>query len=105
VTLARNIWLPDDGPRTETCWSVFNVLMCKFYKFYICAVVDVVIEYTVLNLCESIVLFYYICPFGMEAVMENTGTNICILVYITIDFKLPWLFMVNVAKTPRKDPH
>ena len=21
------------GPRTETCRSVFNVLMCKFYKF------------------------------------------------------------------------
>jgi len=39
VTLARTIWLPDDGPRTETCRSVFNVLMCKFYKFYMCAVV------------------------------------------------------------------
>jgi len=23
----------------------FNVLMCKFYKFYICAVVGVIIEY------------------------------------------------------------
>jgi len=33
VTLARTIWLPDDGPRTETCRSVFNVLMCKFYEF------------------------------------------------------------------------
>jgi len=33
VTLARTIWLPDDDPRTETCRSVFNVLMCKFYKF------------------------------------------------------------------------
>ena len=33
ATLARTIWLPDDGPRTETCRSVFNVLMCKFYKF------------------------------------------------------------------------
>ena len=31
VTLARTIWLPDDGPRAETCRSVFNVLMCKFY--------------------------------------------------------------------------
>ena len=31
VTLARTIWLPDDGPRTETCRSVFNALMCKFY--------------------------------------------------------------------------
>ena len=41
VTLARMIWLPDDGPRTETCRSVFNVLMCKFY---ICAVVGVIIE-------------------------------------------------------------
>ena len=45
VTLARTIWLPDDGLRTETCRSVFNVLMCKFYKFYICAVVGVIIEY------------------------------------------------------------
>jgi len=44
VTLARTIWLPDDGPRTETCGSVFNVLMCKFDKFYICAVVGVIIE-------------------------------------------------------------
>jgi len=41
VTLARTIWLPDDGPRTETCRSVFNVLMCKFY---ICAVVGKIIE-------------------------------------------------------------
>jgi len=44
VTLARTIQLPDDGPRTETCRSVFNVLMCKFYKFYIYAVVGIVIE-------------------------------------------------------------
>jgi len=44
VTLARNIQLPEDGLRTETCRSVFNVLMCKFYKFYICAVVGVIIE-------------------------------------------------------------
>jgi len=44
VTLARTIWLPDDGPRAETCRSVFSVLMCKFYKFYICAVVGVIIE-------------------------------------------------------------
>jgi len=47
VTLVRTIWLPDDGLRTETCRSVFNVLMCKFYKFiyiYICAVVGVIIE-------------------------------------------------------------
>jgi len=44
VTLARTIRLPDDGPRTETCRSVFNVLMCKFYKFYICAVVGIIIE-------------------------------------------------------------
>jgi len=37
VTLARTIWLPDDGPRTETCRNLFNVfyvLLCKFYKFY-----------------------------------------------------------------------
>ena len=45
VTLARTIWLPDDGPRTETCRSVFNVLMCTFYKFYIFAVVGVIIEW------------------------------------------------------------
>jgi len=44
VTLARTIWLPDDGLRTETCRNVFNVLMCKFYKFYICAVVGVITE-------------------------------------------------------------
>jgi len=44
VTLARTIWLPDDGPRTETCRSVFNVLMCKFNKFYTCAVVGIIIE-------------------------------------------------------------
>ena len=44
VTSARNIQLPDDGLRTETCRSVFNVLMCKFYKCYICAVVGVIIE-------------------------------------------------------------
>ena len=41
VTLARTIWLPDDDPRAETCRSVFNVLMCKFY---ICAVVGIIIE-------------------------------------------------------------
>jgi len=41
---ARTIWLPDDDPRTEICRSVFNVLMCKFYKFYICAVVGIIIE-------------------------------------------------------------
>jgi len=33
VILAKSIWLPDDGPRTETFRSVFNDLMCKFYKF------------------------------------------------------------------------
>ena len=33
VTLARMIYLLDDGLRTEICRSVFNVLMCKFYKF------------------------------------------------------------------------
>jgi len=45
VTLARTIRLHDDGPRTETCRSVFNVLMCKFYKCYISAVVGVIIKY------------------------------------------------------------
>ena len=44
VTSARTIKLPDDGPRTETCQRIFNVLMCKFYKFYICAVVGIIIE-------------------------------------------------------------
>jgi len=44
VTLARTIRLPDDGPRTETCWSVFNVLMCKLDKFYICAVFGIIIK-------------------------------------------------------------
>jgi len=39
------MWLPDDGPRTETCRSVFNILMCTLYKFYICAVVGIIIEY------------------------------------------------------------
>jgi len=33
VTLARTIWLLDDGPRTETSRSVFNVSMCKFLNF------------------------------------------------------------------------
>ena len=42
VTLAWTIRLPDGGPRTEICRSVFNVLMCKFYKFYICAVVGII---------------------------------------------------------------
>ena len=41
VNLARTIQLPDDGLMTETCRSVFNVLMCKFY---ICALVGVIIE-------------------------------------------------------------
>jgi len=44
VTIARTIWLPDDGPRTETCRGVFNVLVCEFCKFYICAVVGIIIE-------------------------------------------------------------
>jgi len=39
------IRLPDDGPRTETCRSVLIFLMCKFYKFYICAVVGIIIEW------------------------------------------------------------
>jgi len=28
----------------------FNVLMCKFYKFYICAVVGIIIEYVLCRL-------------------------------------------------------
>ena len=38
------IFVPFIRLRTETCLSVFNVLMCRFYKFYICAVVGVMIE-------------------------------------------------------------
>ena len=44
VILTRTIWLPDDGSRTETCRGVFNVSRRKFYKFYICAVVGIIIE-------------------------------------------------------------
>jgi len=46
LTLARTLWFPDDGPRTETFRSVFNVLMCTFY---ICAVVGVVTVQPVFN--------------------------------------------------------
>jgi len=50
VILVRTIRLPDDGPRTETCRSVFNVLTCKFYKkFYICAVVGIIIEWVIIS--------------------------------------------------------
>ena len=54
VALARNIYLPDYGLRTETCRSIFNVLMCKLYIYIyiyvcvcvcVCAVVGVIIEY------------------------------------------------------------
>ena len=44
LTLARTIWLPDDGRTTEICRSIFNVLICKFYKSYMCAVVGIIIE-------------------------------------------------------------
>jgi len=44
VTLARTIWLPDNGPRAETYRSVFNVLIYKFNTFYICAEVGIIIE-------------------------------------------------------------
>ena len=50
VTLARAIYLPDDGSRIETCRSFFNVLMCKFYKFYLCAVFGIKIELQILRL-------------------------------------------------------
>jgi len=33
--------LPDDGLRTETCRSIFSVLMCKFY---ISALAGIIIE-------------------------------------------------------------
>jgi len=29
----------------KTCRSVFNVLMCKFYKLYLCAIFGIIIEY------------------------------------------------------------
>jgi len=32
------------GLRTETCRSVFKALICKFYVFYIRAVVGIIIE-------------------------------------------------------------
>ena len=35
----------DARSTTYQVYSVFNVLMCKFYKFYVCAVVGVIIEY------------------------------------------------------------
>ena len=37
----KEIQLPDDGLRTETCRSSFSVLMCKFY---ISALVGIIIE-------------------------------------------------------------
>ena len=37
----KEIKLPDDGLRTETCRSSFSVLMCKFY---ISALVGIVID-------------------------------------------------------------
>ena len=57
MTLARTIWLPDDGPRTETCRRVFNILMCKFYKFYICAVVGIIIEKILMKFDFSVQIF------------------------------------------------
>jgi len=38
---SKEIQLPDDGLRTETCRSSFSVLMCKFY---ISALVGIIIE-------------------------------------------------------------
>jgi len=37
----KEIQLPDDGLRTETCRSSFSVLMCKFY---ISGLVGIIIE-------------------------------------------------------------
>ena len=65
VTLARTIWLPDDGPRAETCRNVFNVLMCKFYKFYICAVVGIIIEWGGLPYIQIFPPFY-IYPVSLQ---------------------------------------
>jgi len=42
VTLARNVWLPDDDLRIETCRSNFNVLM---WNFYVCASVGILIKW------------------------------------------------------------
>jgi len=41
AALAREIYLPDDSLRTETCRSSFSVLMCNFH---ISALVGVLIE-------------------------------------------------------------
>jgi len=38
----KEIQLPDDGLRTETCRSSFSVLMCKFYTS---ALVGIIIEW------------------------------------------------------------
>ena len=68
VTSARNILLPDDGLRTETCRSVFNVLMCKFYTFYICAVVGVIIEY--FNITSILMLYLYIINLTEQGILK-----------------------------------
>ena len=41
MNLARKMWLPEGGLRTETCGSNFSVLMCNIY---ISALVGVLIE-------------------------------------------------------------
>ena len=66
VTLARNIQLPDDGLRTETCGSSFSVLMCKFY---ISALVGIIIEWqNVLFYALSLRLIWF-CGDGMSDVL------------------------------------
>jgi len=39
VTLARNIQLPDDDLRTETCRNVFDVFMGKFYMIILVGII------------------------------------------------------------------
>ena len=81
VTLAWTIWFPDDGPRTETCRSVFNVLMCKFYKLYICAVVGIIIEsqtllqnMILLNFCHRCIWLYgYIAICFQNVLYTSSG--------------------------------
>ena len=70
------IWLPDDGPRTETCRSVFNILMCKFYKFYICAVVGIIIELFLVYFVNFIYNFYM---FRTSIGPSSGGTSVFVL--------------------------
>jgi len=75
------IWLPDDGPRTETCRSVCDVLMCKFYKFYVCAVVGIIIEQSMstsitrLTLSHTEAWFFYVGTVTCSRVTWRLGVK------------------------------